>query len=479
MPDLLGATNPVPGYESAVTNRNVQVAPQQNTQLQNVPDLTRVSRADRRTEQQGTDLQGKNPIRYDSNFQAFLQRLTQAPSLVESLATIFSGREGIVVMSGLQEGIAAELGSILEMLKMNEKQLAEFLKDQVRGGSIFGGSLCALLRRAYARADSASAREEILQFLRSYSDFLSSAHIIRNIKNNTRTMAEAMPASWAGKLQELMGLLENGLSSGDRAGVIALMQKALFPYMARYVEQTHDMGLPRQMLSQLALDIVRYENGSEEKLLELFHQLKGFASLRKQLELLDDKILLQLLHKELPQEETPAARFSQALTQAASHALKGEGSQQVQDGFRNLLASMLINESVYMPLNHYVVPMQWNGNMLFSEIWVDPDSDRERGETSPDPNANTRRMLVKVDVQSLGMFDIILVSRQTDVDVQIACPEKVVPFMKQIGEHVTQILVRNALNPVRVSVSKMERPITLTEVFPKIFQGRNSVNVKA
>ena len=479
MPDLLGATNPIPGYDKAVTNRNVQVTPQQNPQLQNIPDLTKVVRADGRTEQQSADLQGQKQVRYDSNFQTFVQRLMQAPNLMDSLMSIFSGREGTVVLSGLQQGIAAEMGKIMEMAKMDEGQLAEFLKSQVKGGTLFGGSFCALLRRAYGRAESQSAREDILQFLKGYSDYLSSGHVEKNIVRNMNRMAQAIPSSWGGKLQEMIGLLENGISGGDREGVVALLQKAVIPYMGKYVEQTHDMGTPRQLLSQLALDVVRYENGSEEKILQQFHQLKGYASLRKQLDILDDQMLLTLLRGSRPSEETTAAKFSQTLTGAASKALKGEGSQQVQEGFKNLLAAMLVNESVYMPLNHYIVPLQWNGNMLFSEIWVDPDSQRENGDASPEPENNTRRILIKVDVQKLGLFDILLVNQKSDVQIQIACPQTAEPFMDRIQKAVTGILLRNELNPVRVAVSKMERPVTLTEVFPKIFQGRNSVNVKA
>ena len=94
MPDLLGATNPIPGYDKAVTNRNVQVTPQQNPQLQNIPDLTKVVRADGRTEQQSADLQGQKQVRYDSNFQTFVQRLMQAPNLMDSLMSIFFRQRG-------------------------------------------------------------------------------------------------------------------------------------------------------------------------------------------------------------------------------------------------------------------------------------------------------------------------------------------------------------------------------------------------
>lgn len=82
MPDILGATNPVPGYDNANVNRNIPVSPN-NTQIQNVPDPSRVSRADGRTEQQSGG-EGSQ-VRYDSNFQTFLQRLRGTPGAAESL----------------------------------------------------------------------------------------------------------------------------------------------------------------------------------------------------------------------------------------------------------------------------------------------------------------------------------------------------------------------------------------------------------
>ena len=88
------------------------------------------------------------------------------------------------------------------------------------------------------------------------------------------------------------------------------------------------------------------------------------------------------------------------------------------------------------------------------------------------------KFLMKIDVQSLGLFDVILTHRGGDVDIQISCPDTVVPFSKQIENTVSTILRNHDLTPSRVLVRRMERPVSLTDVFPKIFEGMNSVNVK-
>ena len=471
MPDLLGATNPVPGYDNTNINRNIPISPN-NSQVQNVPDLTKVTGADHRTEQQDAGQSGQ--IRYDSNFQGFIQQLRQTQDLSSTMAKLMM-REGTSVASGMSEGIAEEMAQALAMLKMDQGELLKFLSAQMKAGTRFGGALFALLRNAYARADAEGVRLDILNFLKSYSDFSSTAHIEGNLVRNLANMANAMPASWGDQLRTLLAQLENGIAAGDRQGNITLLEQQVFPLMSAYVSQTHDLGTPRELLSLLALDLARYENGAEDKLTEAFHQLAGYGTLKGMLGGIDDQALLRLLQNSQFAKNTSAAQFADHLAAAAARALRGEGSAEVQEIFRNLVRAMLVNESVYMPLNHFLIPMELDGRMLFSELWVDPDAEEKKGGGQGE---KCMKFLFKIDVQGLGFFDVILTNRERDVGVVVACPEGVAPFSKEIEQNISKILTRNELNPAAVSVRKMERPVTLTEVFPKIFEGKNSVNVK-
>ena len=113
--------------------------------------------------------------------------------------------------------------------------------------------------------------------------------------------------------------------------------------------------------------------------------------------------------------------------------------------------------------------------MLFSELWVDPDAEDESGKNGRDGGT---KLLLKMDVQDLGPFDLVLAVRDKDVSIRISCPEVVAPFTREIEQSVSQIVARCGLTPKDVSARKMERPVALTEVFPKIFEGMNSINVK-
>ena len=119
MPNLLGVTNPVSGHDNANVNRNIHTSPN-NTQIQNAPDLEKITRADNRTEQQGAgDHAGVGRgVRYDSNFHTFLQRLNESPDLTRTLSALMNQYGGTVVASGMGEGIATEMATLMSMMKM-------------------------------------------------------------------------------------------------------------------------------------------------------------------------------------------------------------------------------------------------------------------------------------------------------------------------------------------------------------------------
>ncbi|MCI8477808.1 MAG: hypothetical protein HFE97_05595 [Oscillospiraceae bacterium] len=154
---------------------------------------------------------------------------------------------------------------------------------------------------------------------------------------------------------------------------------------------------------------------------------------------------------------------------------------ETQEVFKQIVSAMLINESVYMPVNHFIIPLEWDGRMMFSELWVDPDAEEERKKEDRDRRGgggNTLKFLFKIDIQSLGFFDIIMTSREKSVDLRIFCPDKVAPFGKRIEQAIGEIFSRNGLTLETIQVRRLERPVALTEVFPKIFEGKNSINVK-
>lgn len=150
MPNISNVTNPVPGQE--VSSYRPSVSPN-DTQIQNVPDPSRVGRSDARTEREDTAT-SSGAKRYDSNFQAFLNSLRDTGSISETLARFLISRPGVLVTSGMSAGISQEIAELLKMLKVDEKELAALLKGQLSASTRFGSELFQALRDALKQNSS-------------------------------------------------------------------------------------------------------------------------------------------------------------------------------------------------------------------------------------------------------------------------------------------------------------------------------------
>ncbi len=476
MPEIMNITNSTPGYDTAAGNRSIP-----NTindpSVQNIPNPSRVTRPDANTGEQQSASEGQSgPLRYDSNFQSFLQRLNSSGDTVSELVRLLSGNSRTIVSSGLQAGTASELSRVLQMLEMSEGEFLQFLKDQAASGTRFGGPLFDLLRSAYRNAGSLGLQGDIGQFLKQYGDWAATDHIEATLMLRLNQIARAMPRSWGGRVTEFISLLQNGIAAGDRTGNLKLLQSQIVPYLSDYVGRSHDMGRARGLLTMLVLDVSRYENGSQENLLVSLHHLMNYGALKDSLGNLDDTALLSLLHHAASGQGTGHSVFADHLAAAAGTALRGSMGTEAQEVFRNLVNSQLVNESVYMPLNHYLLPLKWKNRTMFSELWVDPDA--EKNQEQGDGQPRTIRLLLKADVQSLGLFDVVLTCRGKTVNLDVRCPEQVASFSDQIQSTLSEILRDNGLEAGAVQVEKLERLLTVSEIFPTIFNGRDSINVK-
>ena len=471
MPALLGPTNPVPGYEPQTVRTPV---PQPtDTTIQNIVDPDRVVRPDQRTDRQDTGDTGT--ARYESNFMTFLQRLRTSRQLPETFMRLLQWG-GTQVSSGIRDGFAREMAEFMEFIRMDEAELLAFLKNQLQSGSRFTGALFQMLREAYNGTQSEMLRQEILQFLRRFSDFSSTEHLEGKLLRGTEGMTESLPSQWSSQVSDILARLQNGVAAGDREGNLNLLRGNLFPLVARYVSTTHDHGRARALLSMMALDVARYENGNPKGLLQSFRHLSSMGVLPEELGKLSDDDLLRLLREADFAKAAENNAFAGRLAELTNRALQGEGGVNAQEAFQNILAALLINESVYMHLTHVMLPLDWNGELMFSELWVDPDAENAPGRGTGE--RGRVRVLIKLDIESLGAFDLLINAKGESVSLMIACPKSVASFSDQISTAMGTILTRNGLHPETISVAEMKRPLTVSEVFPKLFEKMSGINVK-
>lgn len=470
MPNITSVTNPVPGQEGN-TYRS-PIAPN-DPQIQNIPDPTRVGRADARSDRQDT-ANTDVARRYDSYFQTFLQSLRSSGSISETLSRFLISHSGTLVFSGMADGIAQELSQFMQMLRVGPDGLLALLQNQMSTNARFRGRLFDALRDVLRQNPSAGLKNDILQFLKRFNDFSSTSHIERNLQRTLQQMAWFMPSRFSATLEEQSSQLEQLLAQGNRAGALTLMQGTTLPFLSDYVSQMHDRGIARSLLSMLVLDLARYENGNPQSMLQSFYQLLGYSSMKERFGQMDSSQLIRLLQESASSINGASNPLADQLSELSAAALRNQGGADLRQTFQALMDSILVNQSVYMPLTHTMLPIEMAGRMMFSEIWVDPNAENPQGGAGQEPSM---RLLLKFDIQELGMFDLVLTYHNGTVDASLHCPRHLERFTDLFAQKMASLAEQDGLKSASMRASPMAQPLTISEVFPQIFERKDSINV--
>ena len=132
-----------------------------------------------------------------------------------------------------------------------------------------------------------------------------------------------------------------------------------------------------------------------------------------------------------------------------------------------------------MPLRHGLLPMEWDGKMSYGEFWVDPDAqDEEKGSEAGKNQEGKIQFLFKMDIQNLGFLEMALGAIDSQVDLSVYGPETMSRHGEVIAQDIREILKSHGLDGKSIRVIKEEKPLAITDVFPHLFEGKRSVNVK-
>lgn len=464
MSDVLKVSVPTSGYENNTRTNPISV---NDTNIQNIVDPSKVMRPDG----QSGNAEKQLLLNYESNFDNFVAALKKNPNMIEVFSQLFF-QMGMEVQSGIKSGFTEEIAKFMQLLQMSEGDLLKFLKEQLNGGVRFHGKFFQSLQQVLYGTNSSDLQREILHFLKTYNNVDAAPSTMKNMQSILKNMLKYLPSGFRGDLSQLMEQLQSAGGEGQlgaNAEKLAILKQGIVPLLSAYVKRTNDLGTARDMITMLTLNIAKYENGSFEKLQQSLLRLMDFKDFRAQFPDMD----LQALETMLTNKQTNE-QMDQFLSLLQS-GMNGEGGWETKTAFQNIMQALLVNQSVYMPLLHFMLPVELLGNLMFSEIWIDPESEQSDGKGGI---KNVRKLLIKFDIQDVGFFDLIIAEENSTIDLQLYYPKALIPMEKNIKKDIAALIERNGLTLRSASFSQSIRPKTISEVFPKIYERKNGVNVK-
>ena len=115
------------------------------------------------------------------------------------------------------------------------------------------------------------------------------------------------------------------------------------------------------------------------------------------------------------------------------------------------------------------------GKLMFSELWIDADEEKKEKDSETEKNI---KILIKFDIKNLGFFDLIINYKNDIIDMNLFYPERLSSNEKIIKSEITDIVKRNGLKVNSLQLEKSIKPKTVSEVFSKIYERKNSINVR-
>lgn len=470
MANILKVTTP----PSTNYNQNVKGSPTTapNPAIKNQVDIHRITAHDQSEAQQNL---GNSKMHYDSNYNRFLENVKNNIPISDIMREIFGASlESLVAGSATSPTMAKELTEFVKMFQMDESALPAFAKSQIDNAVAFKSAFFDVLRDMMNQTQSIDFKADILKFTKRFNDMASNQRILGEIAHNLNDLSNAIPRSEGIPLAQMSDALNLEAKNGDTAMNLALLKNEILPLLAKYISRTNDLGKVRDLMSLLSLNIARYESGTKEDVLSALKTLAQYEGFQSRLGALNEEKASLLLDKILSDKQSQSSPFVDRLASIIDKGLKGQVGYESRAAFENMARSILINESVYMPLIHTILPAQIEGKQLYSEMWIDPDDGNHSLIREED---RVRRVYLKFHIEGLGAFDMIMNMQHSKIDLQLLCPDGMDKDFREIRRNIGQIIESNNLQQNNIYVEKGTGKIQLIDVFPKIKEGKNNINV--
>lgn len=469
MPNILQVQNTTLNNQQVLNTPGIHPHIDQNPQVP-VPGKVKLSPESENAEQ-ATQNSGQANVNFESNYTSFVQKMYEGMQLSEDLEKLLftDGRALQSVGDSELQELFTELFTEIEAKE--PKELMDFVESQQQAQVKFTGELFDGLRNMLNQDISPVLRDTILDFIKSYNSYSSSEHVLNQLESLGDDIESLILPSQRESFNKLMEQLDREAVPGDTEKNTEVINKLIIPFLSRYVSKTHNYGPVRTASVLFSLYAVKYEDGNEEQLKQNFTKMIKHVDFRRFFKG-DPEELLKKAMENLKPESEKSMSFTKMFTKFLQKGTEGSAGSENVEKYYKVLNHMLTNESVYMPLLHLIIPFRYQDKNVMSEMWVDPDAEREKSDA-----AKKQKIFIKFSIQNLGNFELITMVDNGNVNMHIFLPPTLTEPQENISRSIQDILKNNGFNVTNMELGVLTRSHRVDEVFPEIKDKEKGINV--
>lgn len=392
------------------------------------------------------------PSYRDAVYRQFLRQMQAMPDFVRPYQKLLlesmtrqGGKAGAAGSAGFALPVPAQVADAAE--------LAQAFRQEAAGLTRFGGPLFAVLQGWLSETEPGGETQERLgALLREYERWFSRPAARDALLQTLKSLEARLPRAYAETLSSKRAALEQ-LPAGEAERLTDALKQEVLPFLKGYVEKTNDYGAAREWISLLVDTLANAEGGARDTVAARWGALLRHVQMRRGLSPEQAAELNRAFAQAVSRE--PQKAENDPRERALAELLNARWGGGVPGGApapgREELYSLLLGQSVLMPYFHLALPVEYRGQALVSDVWIEKRDGRgaggESGEQEP------VRLLLSFDIPSAGAFEAALELRGRTVSLRMDCPAALGGRLSEISAKAKEILRNNGLNPGSLSVS--------------------------
>ncbi len=414
----------------------------------------------------------------NSVFSRFAEQFAQTPQLTETMQQILFDLFSRTADIEHSKSVSPMMNRLAAAMKMDGDAMVENLMFQGGNQTKFSAPVFDQFREISSRNPNSEFDTHLASLLKAYDSFFSIGDTTNSVIKELNTLIKQIPNSFGIKVQELANELRTDQPAENLDGNLAVLKEKIIPLLSRYVNTTNDFGRSRNTITLLIHDIARLNVGSRQEMADQFSNLMDYC--RYQLSMPADELenLKSLFIRHLNDlSQPPENRLYSSLIDALEEGPKPTASGLNQSFYRDTIQSLLLNNSVYMPYTHLFLPVNYQGQFMFAEIWIEKD-DRDSSSAGAAPaGQKPTKLLLNFEIKGLGYFEASIELLQTRASVSLSCPSSLAAKSREIGSKISEIFTQNGLTADTVLIQPGGDSLNTQKIIKKIYERKSGIDV--